>query len=133
MLTLQDRHNRHNSSIKLFESLFDDPFFFGSWSNRKYSTNFSMTSTYSTDDEGIKLSTNLPGYGKDDLEVFVEDHVLYVKDKPSENSGHKLNHYFNLPETVDEDTVECVCKNGVLEITAKYIPVEINKKVITVK
>jgi len=83
------------------------------------------------DADGFYLSLAAPGYGKEDIEVKVDDDILTVssekKEETHEPEGEKytrrefkyacFNRTFTLPETVDATKIAATYDNGILNIT----------------
>ena len=80
--------------------------------------------------DGLTLQVDLPGLGKDDVEVTVENNVLtingerkFVTDEKANESFHRLeraygtfSRSFTLAPTVRTDKVEATFKDGVLTL-----------------
>lgn len=75
------------------------------------------------------LVAELPGYGKDEVEVQVHDNALELKAEKKTDSESKddngstlqrsysyFHRYFTLPERVRADRVDGTMKNGILEL-----------------
>jgi HSP20 family molecular chaperone IbpA len=81
-----------------------------------------------TENEYI-LTASMPGVGKDDVDVSVEDHVLTVEGRAREEEPadcrnvareFEVGHYrrsFELSEDVDAGAIKANVKNGLLKIT----------------
>lgn len=82
-----------------------------------------------TDNEYI-LEAELPGYGEEDVDVNVDNHVLHLSSKKEEDRTEEKKDYimrerrsysfsrsFVLPENVNEDKIKGTFKNGVLTLT----------------
>ena len=98
-------------------------------------------------ENGYSLSVELPGYGKDDVDIKVDNNVLTIsaaeEEKKVEESGEKeevryvLNerssrHFtrtFVLPKEVDKDHIEASFKNGLLELDIPKTPKAAPKKI----
>ncbi|WP_255150409.1 Hsp20/alpha crystallin family protein [Halorarius halobius] len=81
-------------------------------------------------DDEFRVTVDLPGYTKSDVDVRVTDHTLHIEAERSEEAEESNDHYLrrershrqvgrqiHLPESVDADAVEATMKNGVLTIT----------------
>jgi|WetSurMetagenome_2_1015567.scaffolds.fasta_scaffold725827_1 HSP20 family protein len=78
-------------------------------------------------EEALTVIADLPGVGKDDVDIRVEDNVLTIKGKSNYvHPSHALREEFNLQgyyrqfrlsDEVDQDKISAETKNGVLTIT----------------
>ena len=103
-------------------------------------------------EKGFGLSVELPGYGKDDVEIKIDNNLLTIsaaemkeakKEKKEEKedvryimqerSGRSFTRTFVLPKEADKDNIEASFENGLLELnipkTPKAEPKKINIKV----
>ncbi len=137
MLSLVKRENKRNPLDyrygSLFDAMFDD---FDSMFKDVFPGNRGLGSRGSAmdvdiidEDKRFVLSAALPGMGKDEISIMVEDGVLTISaEKKSEDEESKKNYYrkeiaygkmerrFSLPDYVDSEKIEADYKNGVLEI-----------------
>ncbi len=85
-------------------------------------------------DNAFYLQTELPGVGKDDLDISIEENMLTIKGERKESSEKEERDYLlkesrygsfvrrvTLPDGVNTDKVHAICEDGVLEIT---MPIE---------
>ena len=93
----------------------------------------------------IRQDTRVAGYRPDELNAYVEDHVLHIVGRRAdeEKGGRKyitrerrsesFERSFTLPEDADEQRLEASCRKGVLELVvpkkAKAEPRRIEVKV----
>ncbi|MCS7143480.1 MAG: Hsp20/alpha crystallin family protein [Archaeoglobaceae archaeon] len=93
-------------------------------------------------DEGdkVKIVADLPGFEKDELEVFFEGNDLVIKAESKKEAEEKKGDFIRkerrygrvyrkiaLPEGINTDSAKASYKNGVLEVT---IPKEVGEKKI---
>lgn len=93
-------------------------------------------------DEGdkVKVVADLPGFEKEEIEVFFEGNNLVIKAESKKESEEKKRDFIRkerrygrvyrkiaLPEGINTDSARASYKNGVLEIT---IPKEVGEKKI---
>ncbi len=98
-------------------------------------------------EEGDKyvLEAELTGLSDKDIDVKVQDNLLTIASKKSEQTEQKKNGYlvkerrnssfarsFVLPKDADRDKIEASFKNGLLELSIPKLP-EAQPKSITVK
>ena len=73
--------------------------------------------------EGYLLKLYVPGYGKDDLKIEIEDSLLTIR-------GEDLEKSFSIPSDVDFDKISAKCDKGILEIK---IPKVVVKRKVTIE
>ena len=77
----------------------------------------------------IKIVADLPGFNKDDIEIWIEDNQLVIKAERKEEKIEKDANYIRqervygkvqrvipIPAEIDESKIKAVYNNGVLEI-----------------
>ncbi|MFN1834167.1 Hsp20/alpha crystallin family protein [Balneola sp. MJW-20] len=82
-------------------------------------------------DEAYKLTVDLPGLNKNDVEVSYKDHRLVISGERKEETDEKKNGFirkerytgtftraFTLPSAIKEDQIKASFKNGVLTVMA---------------
>jgi HSP20 family protein len=82
------------------------------------------------DESSYHLSFDLPGVGKDNINLEIKDNILSVsgekttKNELKESDYYRLESYFGrfrrsftLPENADGENIEAKMDNGVLEVT----------------
>jgi HSP20 family protein len=106
---------------------------------------------FETDDQ-IALKLEVPGLSEKDFEITLNNHVLTVRGERKLENGFKqenlawterpygtFSRSFNLPTTVDANTINATYTNGVLQIVLakhesakpKQIPVKSSQKELT--
>jgi len=86
-------------------------------------------------DDGYTIAAELPGLGKDNVEIVVDEDILTVRgEKKVETKAEEKNclfserHYgtferkFQLPESVKQDAIVATYENGVLALTLPKRP-----------
>lgn len=84
------------------------------------------------DDKNYYLSFDLPGIGKDSIDISISNDMLIVSGSRKSESNHNDNYSrfnsiqygdfqksFNLPENVNQDKISAKMKDGVLSMTIK--------------
>ena len=95
------------------------------------------------DDHHVYVEAEMPGFGREDIEVTLEDAVLTISGerKVDEEKGEqhlrerrytRVNRSFTLPSTLDESAVEASLSDGVLHVTLNKRE-EVKPRKITVK
>lgn len=77
----------------------------------------------SLEENELKITLFVPGYGKDDFIIEQQDSVLVISSKDDH-----INKRYELPKNICE--IKASCKNGILEII--LLKAKISKKLITV-
>jgi len=73
-----------------------------------------------SDDNGITLSAELPGYNKDTIDVTVEGDTLVIKGKPNTGNTNGFNRKFTLNDKLDSDNIEASVVDGILAIDIQF-------------
>ena len=93
-------------------------------------------------DDTVEVRCDLPGVGKDDIDISVSGNVLTIKGEKSEEKEDKESTYYRkeswsgsfqrsvqLPDTVDPDKADATMKDGVLVLTLPKKEEEKRKKI----
>ena len=89
------------------------------------------TMSYEEREKDIVFTIDMPGVGKKDIDVKVEDHSVTVK---AENgSSRKYNYSRKFKPTVDINSAVATFKNGVLDITLTKIKEASKGKSVKIK
>ena len=120
--TMQDRMNRLFGNIYLRD---EDTGLRGSW--------VPAVDIFETDTHDLVLKAELPGMGREDIEVTVENSTLVLKGEKKfaaevkdenyrriERSYGTFHRSFTLPNTVDAAKVSAEFKNGVLTVKLPF-------------
>lgn len=89
----------------------------------------------------FELEIAVPGYSKDEIEITVEGDLLKIKGQKNkegeiaEKEEYILEEFdyesfercFRLAPEIAKDEVKAVCKNGILRLTFREVPVEAHK------
>ena len=110
----------------IFESLDDE---FGHLPARWAGTHFVPTIDVAEDEGAMTLMAEVPGMGREDLDVTVEDGVLTIRgekkeEKTSEGTAFRrverrfgqFERRIRLPEHIDAEKIEATYKDGVLRL-----------------
>ena len=84
------------------------------------------------DDKNYYLSFDLPGIGKDSVDISISNDMLIVSGSRKSESNHNDNYgrynniqygnfhkSFNLPENINQDKISAKMRDGVLNMTIK--------------
>ena len=94
-------------------------------------------------EEAYSLSVELPGYGKDDVEIKIDNNLLSIsaveeekqvdQEQPRyvirERSSKSFTRTFVLPREVDKDNIEASFENGLLSLSIPKVPKAVPKKI----
>ncbi|CAL1354798.1 unnamed protein product [Linum trigynum] len=89
-------------------------------------------------EEGLQLRVDMPGLGKEDVKVSVEQNTLVIrgeggKESDEKESAGRYSSRIDLPEKMYRtDQVKAEMKNGVLKVTVPKVKEEERKDVISV-
>lgn len=119
------------SSFDSIRSEMDDAFreLFGHFgtSNKSRCRSAGSFLTVWEDDSTIFVEADVPGFGKDDLEVTIHEGILWIRGerrlperegtiRHNERSFGKLERAISLPDTIDTENVDAAVENGVLKL-----------------
>lgn len=107
-----------------------DEFFNEDWLDflpAKEFKNFSPLGDVIENDEAFELELMLPGVGKENIKLKVDDDVLAItaeRKKVEDNKYNRIESYFGnfkktytLPKDVDRENIKASYENGVLKVT----------------
>jgi HSP20 family protein len=117
----------------VLDRFFDDDNFFG---------NHRPAVDVREDDKGYTMEMELPGLSEKDIDVKVENNLLSVSSKKSEDRkeekkgyllrerrSHEFSRSFSLPENVETDKIAADFRNGLLTVTLPKVPKAQPKKI----
>ena len=107
---------------------------FNEWDNIFSNTNSHYSSDYKTesDEDGVILTMNVPGYNKKLIDVSVSDDRLIIEGKAHTGSTEGFKHTFTINEGLDSDSIEATVIDGVLTVSVPYAE-EVKPRKIEVK
>ena len=105
--------NRRNTLDDLFNE-WDDIF---SNRNSHYSSDYKTDS----DENGVILTMNVPGYNKKLIDVLVSGDRLVIEGKAHTGSTKGFKHTFTINEGLDSDSIEATVIDGVLTVSVPYV------------
>jgi len=113
MFITTSNSNRRN----LIDEMIDDIF-------RIYPNSYkhSDSSDYKTDsdDDGVILTMNVPGYNKKLIDVTVSGDKLSIEGKAHSGDTDGFNHNFTISENLDADGIDATVVDGVLTVLIPY-------------
>lgn len=135
------RYNRPNRDLmsKNFSDIMDEFFNDAVRSNRD---TFVPGIDISETDDQFLISAELPGMEKDDIEISLENRNLTIsgerkfEKKEDGKKFHRVetrygsfNRSFQLPDNVDEESIEATYENGLLNISIDKAEDKVKKKI----
>ena len=107
---------------------------FNEWDNIFSNNNSHYSSDYKTssDDDGVTLTMNVPGYNKKLIDVSVSGDRLIIEGKAHTGSTKGFKHTFTINEGLDSDSTEATVIDGVLTVSISYAE-EVKPRKIEVK
>ena len=85
--------------------------------------------TYKLEDGSIKLVIDLPGYGREDVEIEVEDNIITIG---GELEDREFSKSFRVPKDTDVDNIDAEMKNGVLTVVVPIMEQKSKSKKIRI-
>ena len=116
--------NRKNALDDLFNE-WDDIF---SNRNNHYSSDYKTES----DEDGVTLTMNVPGYNKKLIDVSVSGDYLTIEGQSNSGDTDGFKKVFTINDTLDADGIEASVVDGVLTLSVPYLE-EIKPKKVKVK
>ena len=113
-------------------NVFDD--LFNEWDDIFSNRNSHYSSDYKTDSDenGVILTMNVPGYNKKLIDVSVSGDRLVIEGKAHTGSTKGFKHTFTINEGLDSDSIEATVVDGVLTVSVPYAE-EVKPRKIEVK
>ena len=120
--------NLNSNRRNLLDEIFDDI-----WSN-PYRYNISNSSEYKTDsdEDGITLTMNVPGYNDKLIDVSVSGDKLTIEGKSHTGSTKGFNYAFTINDNLDADGIDATAIDGVLTVSIPYAE-EVKPRKVKVK
>ena len=85
-----------------------------------------------TDDDGVTLTINVPGYNDKLIDVSISGDRLTIEGKSHTGSTEGFNHTFTINDNLDADGIEATVIDGVLTVSIPYAE-EVKPRKIKVK
>ena len=82
-----------------------------------------------SDDDGVTLSAELPGYNKDMIDVTIEGDSLVIKANPNTDDTRGFSRKFTLNNKMDSNSTEALISDGILTINIQFKEEEKPKKI----
>ena len=85
-----------------------------------------------SDEDGVTLTLNVPGYNKDLIEVSVDADDLVIKGKSNSGDTGGFDKRFTIGDKLDVENVDATVIDGVLTISVPYLA-ELKPRKVEVK
>jgi HSP20 family protein len=92
--------------------------------------NMPTMDVYTEDDKQLIAEVHAPGFGREDIEISVNEGVLEIKgEKHAKEEDSKKKSYMMLPKHADADKIDAEFNNGVLKVIVPFKDLPKPKKV----
>ena len=109
--------NLNQNRRSLIDEMVDD--IFRIYPN-SYRHNDSSEHKIETDDDGVTLTINVPGYNDKLIDVSVSGDKLTIEGKSHTGSTEGFNHAFTINDNLDADGINATVIDGVLTVSIPY-------------
>ena len=109
--------NLNENRRNLIDEMIDDVFRI--YPN-SYRHNDSPEHKIETDDDGVTLTINVPGYNDKLIDVSVSGDSLTIEGKSHTGSTEGFNHIFTINDNLDADEIDATAIDGVLTVSIPY-------------
>ena len=111
--------NLNENRRNLLDEMIDDIF------SVRLSPEFKLGSEYKpykidSDDDGVTLTINVPGYNDKLIDVSVSGDTLTIEGKSHTGSTEGFNHSFTINDNLDADEIDATAIDGVLTVSIPY-------------
>ena len=115
MFYTNNNPNRLDELLTEMNATFNDNFFLNRRKNNlvKYNTE--------TDDSGVTLTMEVPGYNNNLIDVTVEGKTLVVEGKSNSGNLDGFKEKFSLGDKFDGTDVEATIVDGILTVSVPYV------------
>jgi len=109
--------NRRNLINELFRDL---DFVNDNFLSKPYPIRNSSDYKTDSDDDGVILTMNVPGYNKKLIDVSVSGDKLTIEGKANSGDSSGFNHIFTINDNLDSDGIDATVVDGVLTVSVPY-------------
>ena len=109
--------NLNSNRSNLIDEMIDD--IFRIYPNA-YRQNESSNYKTDTDEDGVILTMNVPGYNDKLIDVSVSGDKLTIEGKSHTGSTEGFNHSFTINDNLDSDGIDATVIDGVLTVSIPY-------------
>ena len=110
--------NTLNDLFKDLNTIFE----YSDYPKNNYNRRLNSTINYNTetDDSGVTLTMEIPGYNKSLIDVTVEGKTLVVEGKSNSGNLDGFKDKFSLGDKFDGEDVEALIVDGILTVSIPY-------------
>ena len=109
--------NRRNVINELFRDL---DFINDNFLSKPYPSRNSSDHNIESDDDGVTLTINVPGYNDKLIDVSVSGDKLTIEGKAHTGSTDGFTHSFTINDNLDADEIDATAIDGVLTVSIPY-------------
>ena len=109
--------NRRNLIDEIFRDL---DFVNDNFLSKPYPIRNSSDYKIDSDDDGVILTMNVPGYNKKLIDVSVSGDTLTIEGKANSGDSSGFNHSFTINDNLDSDGIDATVVDGVLIVSIPY-------------
>ena len=109
--------NLNSNRSNLIDEMIDD--IFRIYPNA-YRHNSSSDYKTDSDEDGVTLTINVPGYNDKLIDVSVSGDSLTIEGKSHTGSTEGFNHSFTINDNLDSDGIDATVIDGVLTVSIPY-------------
>ena len=109
--------NRRNLIDEIFRDL---DFVNDNFLSKPYPIRNSSDYKIDSDDDGVILTMNVPGYNKKLIDVSVSNDNLTIEGKANSGDSSGFNHSFTINDNLDADGIDATVVDGVLTVSIPY-------------
>ena len=109
--------NRRNLINELFRDL---DFVNDNFLSKPYPIRNSSDYKIDSDDDGVTLTINVPGYNDKLIDVSVSGDSLTIEGKANSGDSSGFNHTFTINDNLDSDGIDATVVDGVLTVSVPY-------------
>ena len=124
--TLNRNRNTLDNLFNEWDNIFSNSY--NGWERVNSSSDYKTSS----DDDGVTLTMNVPGYNKKLIDVSVSGDRLVIEGKAHTGSTKGFKHAFTINEGLDSDSIEATVIDGVLTVSVPYAE-EVKPRKVEVK
>ena len=124
--TLNRNRNTLDNLFNEWDNIFSNSY--NGWERVNSSSDYKTSS----DDDGVTLTMNVPGYNKKLIDVSVSGDRLIIEGKAHTGSTKGFKHTFTINEGLDSDSIEATVIDGVLTVSVPYAE-EVKPRKVEVK
>ena len=121
--------NRRNLIDEIFRDL---DFVNDNFLSKPYPIRNSSDYKIDSDDDGVILTMNVPGYNKKLIDVSVSNDNLTIEGKAHSGDTDGFNHSFTINDNLDSDGIDATVIDGVLTVSIPYAE-EVKPRKVKVK